>query len=348
MIMLGIDAHKRTHTAVAVDELGRQLGVKTTRATSSADHLDLMRWADQFGSDRTWAVEDCRHLSRQLERDMLAAGERLVRVPPKMMAHAREAARTYGKSDPIDALAVARAALREPNLPTAYLDDGAREVRLLVDHREDLIGERTRHINRLRWHLHEIDPTWDPKERAFTTMKHLAETQARLQETTTVVARIATDLVDRIRALTIDINAVEAELDDRTAAIAPTLREVHGVAAVSAAKFIGEVAGIERFRSRHAFARHNGTAPTPVWSGNTERHRLSRAGNRQLNAAIHRVAHTQARSHPQARDYLDQRLKAGATRKEAIRSLKRRLSDVVYRAMLADAANQKRTQTLAA
>jgi len=179
-------------------------------------------------------------------------------------------------------------------------------------------------------------------------MKHLAETQARLKETTTMVARIATDLVDRIRALTIDINAVEAELDDRTAAIAPTLREVHGVAAVSAAKFIGVVAGIERFRSRHAFARHNGTAPTPVWSGNNERYRLSRAGNRQLNAALHRVALTQARSHPQARDYLDQRLKAGATRKEAMRSLKRRLSDVVYRAMLADAATQKRTRTLAA
>jgi len=179
-------------------------------------------------------------------------------------------------------------------------------------------------------------------------MKHLAETQARLKETTTMVARIATDLVDRIRALTIDINAVEVELDDRTAAIAPTLREVHGVAAVSAAKFIGVVAGIERFRSRHAFARHNGTAPTPVWSGNNERYRLSRAGNRQLNAALHRVALTQARSHPQARDYLDQRLKAGATRTEAMRSLKRRLSDVVYRAMLADAATQKRTRTLAA
>jgi transposase len=349
MIMLGIDAHKRTHTAVAVDELGRQLGVKTATATSSADHLDLMRWADQFGPERTWAVEDCRHLSRQLERDMLAAGERLVRVPPKMMAHAREAARTYGKSDPIDALAVARAALREPNLPTAYLDEGAREVRLLVDHREDLIGERTRHINRLRWHLHEIDPTWDPKKRALTTMKHLAATQRRLEETTTtVVAKIAADLVNRIRALTLDINALEAELDQRTAAIAPMLREVHGVAAVSAAKFIGEVAGVQRFRSRHAFARHNGTAPTPVWSGNTERHRLNRAGNRQLNAAIHRVALTQARSHPQARDYLNQRLKVEATRKEAIRSLKRRLSDVVYRAMLADAATQKDAGTLAA
>ena len=94
---------------------------------------------------------------------------------------------------PIDALAVARAALREPSLPTAYLDDDAREVRLLVDHREDLIGERTRQINRLRWHLHEIDPTWDPKQRALTTKKHLAQTQQRLAETTTVLAKIAAD-----------------------------------------------------------------------------------------------------------------------------------------------------------
>ena len=101
---------------------------------------------------------------------------------------------------------------------------------------------------------------------------------------------------------------------------------------------MAEVASVSRFHSRHAFARHNGTAPTPVWSGNTDRHRLSRAGNRQLNAAVHRVALTQARSHPEARTYLQQRLEAGATRKEAVRSLKRRLSDVIYRAMLLDAA----------
>lgn len=127
-------------------------------------------------------------------------------------------------------------------------------------------------------------------------MKHLRQTQQHLAELDTVVARIAKDLVERIRALTTDINALEVELDERTTSVAPHLRQVHGVAAVSAAKFIGEVAGIARFRSRHAFARHNGTAPTPVWSGNTERHRLSRAGNRQFNAAIHRVALTQARS----------------------------------------------------
>jgi transposase len=348
MIMLGIDAHKRTHTVVAVDELGRRLGVKTTTATTSADHLELLRWADQFGQERTWAVEDCRHLSRQLERDMLAAGERLVRVPPKLMAHSRDSARTYGKSDPIDALAVARAALREPGLPTAVLDPASRELRLLVDHREDLVAERTRHINRLRWHLHDIDPGWDPKKRALTTMKHLRLAEQRLDQLDSVLARVALDLVRRIRELTLTINDLEGELDQRTADSAPNLRAVHGVAGLSAAKIIGEVAGIDRFRSRHAFARHNGTAPTPVWSSNSERHRLSKTGNRQLNAATHRIALTQARSLPEARAYLQKREAAGATRKEALRSLKRRISDVIFRAMLADAATTAPVNSLAA
>src|SRR5687767_1130001 len=203
MVTLGIDAHKRTHTVVAVDHAGRQLGVKTTEATTTESHLDLVRWADRFGGERLWAVEDCRHLSRRLEADMLAAGERIVRVPPKLMAHSRDSARTYGKSDPIDALAVARAALREPDLPTAHLDETARELRLLVDHREDLVAERTRHINRLRWHLHEIDPTWDPDPRVLTTIKHQDIAAGRLASLDTMIARIAADLIERIRHLTL-------------------------------------------------------------------------------------------------------------------------------------------------
>ena len=115
MVIVGIDAHKRTHTAVAIDEAGRKLGEKTTRMTTTEANLELLRWAEGFGPERRFAVEDCRHLSRRLEADLLGAGEVLVRVPPKMMAHARDAARTYGKSDPIDALAVARAAWREPD-----------------------------------------------------------------------------------------------------------------------------------------------------------------------------------------------------------------------------------------
>src|SRR5512132_2064334 len=129
MVILGIDAHKQTHTVVVVDEHGRKLGERTV-GTTTADHLDLLVWAARFGAERRWTVEDCRHLSRRLERDLLGAGQQVVRVPPKLMANAR----TYGKSDPIDALAVARAALREPELPVARLDGPARELRLLVDH----------------------------------------------------------------------------------------------------------------------------------------------------------------------------------------------------------------------
>lgn len=336
MITLGIDAHKRSHTVVAVDHLGRQLGSKTTSATTTKDHLAIVRWADQFGHERVWAVEDCRHLSRRLERDMLAAGERIVRVPPKLMAHARDSARTFGKSDPIDALAVARAALREPDLPAAHLDEASREIRLLVDHREDLVAERTRHINRVRWHFHEIDPSWEPKERGLTAFKNISAAEERLVGIDTVIADIARDLLARIRELTVEINRLGNELDERTIETSPNLRAVPGVGALSAAKFVGEVAGVERFRSRHAFARHNGTAPLPVWSGNRERHRLSRTGNRQLNAAIHRIALTQARYHPDAVAFIKRRTENGDSGKEALRALKRRLSDVVHRAMIAD------------
>ncbi|MFI6333317.1 transposase, partial [Micromonospora chersina] len=134
----------------------------------SKDHLALLRWASKHDADRVWALEDCRNMTRRLEQDLLAAGERIVRVPPKLMAHMRDAARTYGKSDPIDALAVARAALREDDLPVAHLDGPDRDVRLLVDHREDLIAERTRAVNRLRWHLHELDADWDPGPAPWT------------------------------------------------------------------------------------------------------------------------------------------------------------------------------------
>lgn len=338
MVILGIDAHKRTHTVVAIDEAGRELGAKTTTATTTEAHLELVRWADRFGGERRFAVEDCRHLSRRLEADLLAAGEEIVRVPPKLMAHARDAARTYGKSDPIDALAVARAALREPDLPVARLDGASRELRLLVDHREDLVRDRTAHINRLRWHLHELDPSWDPAPRSLVRYKHLDALAARLEGLGGMVARIARDLLGRIRELTIEVNALEREITERAPTLASTLLAIPGVGALTAAKIVAEVADVRRFRSKDAFARHNGTAPLPVWSSNRVRHRLSRTGNRQLNAAIHRIAITQKRCHEPAKAYLDRRTANNDTKTEALRALKRKLSDVVYRALVADAA----------
>lgn len=337
MVTLGIDAHKRTHTVVAVDDLGRELGQKTTTATTSDDHLEMLRWAERFGAERTWAVEDCRHLSRRLEADLLAAGERIVRVPPKLMAHARDSARSYGKSDPIDALAVARAALRDPDLPTAQLDGPARELRLLVDHREDLVAERTRCINRLRWHLHELDPSWDPKARSMTAIKNLDNVAARLADIEGPVARIAREIVAHVRDLTLRERALAREITALVTDLAPNLLARVGVGALTAAKIVAETADVRRFKSKDAFARHNGTAPLPVWSGNRERHRLSRTGNRQLNAAIHRIAVTQMRCHDDAKAFLERRLANGNTKTEALRALKRRLSDVVYRDLLDDA-----------
>ena len=338
MVVLGIDAHKRTHTVVAVDEAGRQLGVKVTQATSTAAHLDLVVWAGRFGPGRTWAVEDCRHLSRRLESDLLAAGEQIVRVPPKLMAHARDSARTYGKSDPIDALAVARAALREPGLPAARLDGPERELRLLVDHREDLVAERTRAISRLRWHLHELDPSWDPAPRALSRRKHITAAAARLAGMEGMVAGIAADITARIAALSADIAALERQIAARVRVLAPALLALAGVGDLTAAKIVAETAGAARFRSKDAYARHNGTAPLPVWSGNRTRHRLSRTGNRQLNCALHRIAITQKRCHPPARAYLERRTAAGNTPTQALRALKRRLSDTIFRALLADSA----------
>ena len=239
MVVLGVDAHKRTHTVVAVDQLGRKLGERTT-GTTSQDHLGLLRWAEKFGQQRLWAVEDCRHLSRRLERDLLGAGERIVRVPTKLMAHARDAARSYGKSDPIDALAVARAALREPQLPAAQLEGPARQVRLLVDHRDNLVAERTRAINRLRWHLHELDPSWQPPARTLWRPKHLQAIGDRLAGVDGTLARLARGLVERCRQLSIEIAAIDKELEVLVGPLAPALLELCGCATITAAKIVGE------------------------------------------------------------------------------------------------------------
>jgi transposase len=335
MVIIGINAHKRTHTAVVVDEHGLELARRTSRGTCSGHHLQLLAWAKRFGGERVWAVEDCRHLSRRLERDLLGAGERVLRVPPKLMANARAGARSFGKSDAIDALAVARAALREPSLPSARLDGDERELRLLSDHREALVHERTRALNRLRWHLHELDPAHEPG--ALTSERALARLQEQLEDAEGLVGRLARQLLERCRELTLEIRALDEEIAARVTPLAPSLLAICGCGALTAAKILGETAGVERFRSSDAFARHNGTAPLPVSSAGVVRHRLSRSGNRQLNAALYRIALTQSQWQPQAKALIARRRALGDSPREARRVLKRRLSDVVYRALQADA-----------
>ena len=335
MVVLGADTHKRNHTVVAVDGAGVELGSITLAATPEG-HLRLVKWAARW-PERRWAIEDCRQLSRRLEADLLKVGEQVVRVPPKMMAGVRRSARTRGKSDPIDALAVARAALREPDLPRAQLDGPSREVRLLVDYREALVKDRTAAQNRLRWRLHELDPGYDPPAGSLNRYKTLDEIDQLLTAHTSMVAELGRREVARIRELTREANQLEGDIGRRVEELVPSLLEIPGCGGLTAAKLVGEAADISRFKSRDAYAMWAGTAPIPVWSANNQRFRLNRGGNRQTNAAIHRIAITQIRIHPDAQTFIKRRLETGSTKREALRLLKRKLANVVYRTLLTDA-----------
>lgn len=349
MVVVGADVHKRTHTFVAVDQAGRELGHKTFDA-DSVGHLKAVAWArERFGADLLWAIEDCRHLSARLERDLLTAGQSVVRVPPKMMAEQRRIARTRGKSDPIDAAAVARAALREPDLPVASHDQTSRELKLLVDRRDDLVKHRTATINRLLWRVHELDPAWAPKPRSLDLAKHQRILAGRLEGVPGIVAELAREELADIVDLTRRINELERRIADLVETAAPTLLAMPGVGALTAAKLVGEAAGVTRFKSEAAFARHAGIAPIPVWSGRTKgRVRLTRSGNRQLNAAIHRIALTQIRLDGLGKAYYDKKKAEGMSTPEALRCLKRRLARVVYNHLTTDQAASATTLAAAA
>ncbi len=255
MILIGVDAHRDTHTAAVIDRItGEQVDVLEARARA-AGHQQLLAWASAISDQRLWALEDCRHLSRGLEATLAAAGEHVVRVPPKLMASQRKSARSFGKSDAIDALAAARAALREPDLPLARPAGPERELALVTDHRDDLVQEATRYQRRLRWHLHELDPDLAPPARSMAKDVHLqrlARQLARMPQTTQI--RICRELLRRIRELTRRIAELAADLARLVREHNPGLLELPGCGPLTAAKIIAEVGGIERFPNQARLA----------------------------------------------------------------------------------------------
>jgi len=337
VVTVGIDVHKDTHCAVAVDAAGRQLGRDRTFRAIDAGHRQLLRWVlTEFGREVEFAVEDCRHVSNRLERSLLAAAQTVIRVPPKLMALTRQNTRTRGKSDPLDAVNIARAAVREPGVPRAEHPHASRDVKLLVDHREDLVGSGTAIQNRLRWLLHELDPRIDPEPRQLDSMRELDRVRDRVAalpvttETATVI-RIALEQFGDIRQLTVRARELEKELVLLVQQQAPQLLDLPGCGVLTAAKLIGETANPCRFRSEACFAMHAGVAPIPASSGRTQRHRLARGGNRHLNAALHRIAVTQARLDCPGRDYYQRRkTKHQDSTMEVLRVMKRKIARIVY------------------
>lgn len=342
MIVVGVDVHKRSHTLAVLDG---QTGAVVGRLTVAADergHLAALRLVAGLGErgEVVWAIEDCRHVSGCLEQALLAAGQRVVRVSPALTGVSRRGQREAGKSDAIDAVAIARAVLRDgpDSFPAAFLDQDAMEIRLLSDHRRQLVAERTRQINRLRGHLVCLDPALEGSlaPRALTQPALHARLRRRLARLPAGARqRIAVCELSRVRELTREIDQLKDELDTLTQLHNPALRAQAGCGPVNTAILIGHTAGAQRFATDAKFARQTGTAPIPASSGNTHRHRLDRGGDRQLNYAIHIIALYRARTDPTTRAYLDRQHARGKTHREAIRSLKRHIARHIWRTLYA-------------
>jgi transposase len=341
MTVIGVDASKKTHTLVAVDEVGHQLAQKVVKADPDG-HAAALRWARTNFSDVRWGLEDCRQVSGGLERALVSAGEKVVRVWPRLTARTRRSARTPGKSDPIDALQVARTVLREPDLPVAFLDDESREMNLLVQRRDQLVDHRTQTIHRLIWRVHELDPTRSLTGVQLTKLKHREATGAWLATLPGLVAELARDELADITRLTGQIDILTRRIGERVRSIAPSLIAMPGCGELTAAKIVGEVANVSRFPSADALASYAGVAPVPHWSGGRVRHIAPpRPGNRQLNRALHLMAFSQCRFHDAGKAYRQRRIEHGDSPAKAMRALKRRIVHGVYRRLQTDAARHR-------
>ena len=344
MITIGIDPHKASLTAVAVDHSGRSLGHR--RFLVNGGTLgQLTAWAAGWAA-RRFAVEGAYGLGRPIAQQLAAAGEQVLDVPATLAARARLLGSGGGrKTDTADAASAAQAALHCSRLRVVSAEDQTTILRLLTERRDDLTGERTRILNRLHGLLRDLIPGGAPTD--LTAAKAAALLRGLRPATATAACRrqLARELLGDLRRVDARLADNKAQLRDALAATASTLTQVHGLGVVLAAKLLGHVGDIGRFPSQDHFASYTATAPLDASSGNQQRHRLNTGGNRQLNAALHTIAVCQARDPGPGRRYYLRKLSEGKTPAEARRALKRRLANVIYRHILAD---QRRHQPAAA
>jgi transposase len=338
VVMIGVDPHKGSHTAVALGADETVLDQLRVRA-SAAQAERLLTWAAAW-PERTWAVEGAGGLGHLLAQELVAAGELVLDVQPKLAARVRLlAAEAVNKNDPNDARSVAIAALRSPSCLPVRPDDHAAVLKIWARRHRDLSRARNQVACRLHAALCELVPGGLSKEiYADQAARILAEAEPRgaVQQAR---AELAAELVADLRRVDALLRETKKKLGVAVRASGTTLTEVFGVGPVVAATVIGDVRDVSRFRSRDRFAAYNGTAPIEVSSGNRVIHRLSLRGNRRLNHTIHMAAITQIRyQHSDGRAYYDKKRAEGKTPKEALRALKRQISDAIYKCLKADAA----------
>ena len=336
-VMIGVDPHKGSHTAVAIGAAEEPLGKLRVRA-SAAQAERLVAWAAAW-PERTWAVEGAGGLGHLLAQQLVAAGERVLDVQPKLGARVRLLATgTSNKNDPNDALSVAVAALRSRTRRPVTADDHAAVLRVWSRRHRDLGRAKNQVACLLHAVLCELVPGGVPEEITAAQANRILEKVMPSGTAGQARRELAAELLDDMRRLDAQMRESKKKLAVAVRASGTTVTEIFGVGPVIAATVIGDAGDVARFASRDHFAACNGTAPIEVSSGNRKIYRLSLRGNRRVNHAIHMAAITQIRhSHSDGRAYYDKKLAEGKTRKEALRSLKRRISNAIYRCLQADA-----------
>jgi transposase len=338
-VLIGVDPHKTTNAVAVIDEHGELL----ERAEFSADRQGLRvleRWARRF-PERRWAVEGANGLGRTLAHKLASTDEEVVDVPPKLSARVRVLSVGNGrKNDKLDATFAALAAWRNGRLARVRPDDRADVLRLLYERREDLVSERTRVLNRLHGLLRDLIPGGVPgrlsPDRAARVLRSVRPRRDSRAAPQSIRRQLASELLRDVRALNRRIADLDTRIRQEVEASGTTLTDIFGVGPILAAKIIALGGDVRRFPTKGHFASYAGVAPVEVSSGEVVRHRLSLAGNRRLNHALHMIAINQARYEGKGGIYYRKKIAEGKTHREAMRCLKRRVSDAVFKRLAAD------------
>lgn len=338
MTAIGIDSHKATLAACAIDELGALVDERTF-PNNLAGHRELAAWARLVGPGGVVGVEGSASYGAAAARFLLAEGLTVREVPPQLSRRERIRTRRAGKSDPGDALAIARVTARETDLPPVRVADRTSEIRLLMEAREDVVAEATRVRNRLHADLVVLIPGYQGMAKNLVTLRSQQAVRQRLRDLVGIQVELARGRLARLRALDREARALETRIGSLVKG--HPLLGLHGIGVLTAARLIAEAGDVSRFSSAHAFAMLAGVAPIPASSGQVQRMRLNRGGNRQLNRALYTIAIVQASHYPPAKSYMARKAGEHKSFNESLRCLKRQLVRTVLRLLREGAASRQ-------
>jgi len=334
-VTVGIDSHKSSLAVAVLDDLGRLVGVREF-ANNPEEHEKLRSWIEAHGAARLIGVEGSGNYGARLTRHLLKSGEDVREVPAFLSHRERKKSPSRGKSDVQDALAIARVTARGDGLSAPQRTEAFQDLKLLSDHRDQLVRARTQLINRTHTNLVVSHPGYEKRIPKLRSKRNLQAAMVMLRSDRSVRADLIRDRIGEIRRINEKLAVIEKQIVCKVIESGTGLTQLRGIGFIAAAKILGEVGDLRRLRSKASFAMFSGTAPLEASSGRTKRHRLNRGGNRQLNYALHMMAMARRRGDVETKLYMERQQAAGKSDKEAMRCLKRQLSNVVFRQLIAE------------